>query len=131
MVLAPRRPHDCQALPHALGTGVHACSAEGVHHRSTIVGPSQSKLRNAGCIYRFSGALHRQTSVPVGETVDTTGAGDAFVAALLAALPAQPRDLDAPTLDYMTRRACRAGAITVTQRGAIPALPTTSLLDAV
>jgi sugar/nucleoside kinase (ribokinase family) len=82
-----------------------------------------------GCIYRFDGALHRQISAPMGEAVDTTGAGDAFVAALLAALPAQPRDLDATTLGYMIRRACRAGAISVTQRGAIPALPSASALE--
>ncbi|MGZ3674680.1 MAG: carbohydrate kinase family protein [Ktedonobacterales bacterium] len=80
-------------------------------------------LGGEGCIYRFGGALYRQTSAPVGEAVDATGAGDAFVAALLATLSRHPRDLDAAALDPMTRRACRAGAITVTRRGAIPALP--------
>ncbi len=86
-------------------------------------------LGSKGCIYRFGGKLYQQASAPVGEAVDTTGAGDAFMAALLASLPGHPRDLDAATLDHMTRRACRAGAITVTRRGAIPALPVASELE--
>lgn len=86
-------------------------------------------LGSEGCIYRFGGKLYRQASAPVGAMVDATGAGDAFMAALLATLPVHPRDLDAATLEQMTRRACRAGAITVTRRGAIPALPYASELE--
>lgn len=88
-------------------------------------------LGGEGCTYRFGGKLYRQASAPVGEAVDATGAGDAFVAALLATLPSHPRDLDAAALDHMSRRACRAGAITVTRRGAIPALPTAAELAGV
>jgi len=68
--------------------------------------------------------------VPV---VDTTGAGDAFCAAMLAALseteakePSALADLD---LIRIFRRANAAGAITVTRRGAIPALPTADEID--
>lgn len=86
-------------------------------------------LGGDGCIYRFDGRLYRQASVSVGEAVDATGAGDAFLAALLATLSGHPRDLDAAALDHMMRRASRAGAITVTRRGAIPALPTASELE--
>jgi fructokinase len=65
--------------------------------------------------------------------VDTTGAGDAFCAAMLAALseagqtdPTQLGDLD---LIRIFRRANAAGAITVTRRGAIPALPTADEIE--
>ena len=58
-------------------------------------------------------------------SVDTTGAGDAFTAGLLAGLVAQ-RDLDAldrAALVHIVRFAAAAGALATTQRGAIPALP--------
>ena len=59
------------------------------------------------------------------DTVDTTGAGDAFTAGLLAGLVAH-RDLDALGRDALTRIvrfAGAAGALATTKRGAIPALP--------
>ena len=59
------------------------------------------------------------------ETVDTTGAGDAFTAALLAGL-APHRDqgaLSRAELGYIVRFANAAGALATTKRGAIPALP--------
>jgi sugar/nucleoside kinase (ribokinase family) len=37
--------------------------------------------------------------------------------------------LDAAYLARLTRRACQAGAITTTRRGAIPSLPRTAELD--
>lgn len=56
-------------------------------------------------------------------TVDTTGAGDSFVAALLSQIldygEAYPNHLD-----EIVRFACAAGALTTTGRGAIPSLPT-------
>jgi fructokinase len=63
--------------------------------------------------------------------VDSTGAGDAFVAALLTALCANP-DLaaDAGALRQALRRANAFAALTVTRHGAIPALPTLSELEA-
>ena len=59
------------------------------------------------------------------DAVDTTGAGDAFTAALLAGLVAY-RDLDVldrAMLARIVRFACAAGALATTKRGAIPALP--------
>lgn len=57
-------------------------------------------------------------------TVDTTGAGDAFVAALLAGILENPGSAFA---DERLREICRfanaAGALTTTAAGAIPALP--------
>lgn len=58
------------------------------------------------------------------EAVDTTGAGDAFVAAMLSALVARP-DLPGRTEDLRAavRRANGYAALTTTRRGAIPSLP--------
>jgi len=51
--------------------------------------------------------------------VDTTGAGDAFVAGLLVGL--LERGMDG--LPEILRFACAVGALTTTARGAIPSLP--------
>ncbi|MDX2161617.1 MAG: PfkB family carbohydrate kinase [bacterium] len=56
-------------------------------------------------------------------TVDTTGAGDSFVAALLLQLLEHDGGY-ADHLPAILRFACAAGAITTTGRGAIPSLPT-------
>jgi len=58
------------------------------------------------------------------ETVDTTGAGDAFTAALLASLlEIGGLEKDRRALDAALRRASAYAALTTTRRGAIPALP--------
>ncbi len=64
------------------------------------------------------------------QVADTTGAGDAFVAGLLAALQADP-DLptDPSALDVALRRANAYAALTTTAPGAIPALPTREALE--
>ncbi len=58
-------------------------------------------------------------------SIDTTGAGDAFTAGLLAGLVAH-RDagaLDRAALAQIVCFACAAGALATMERGAIPALP--------
>jgi fructokinase len=55
--------------------------------------------------------------------VDTTGAGDGFVAGLLVGLLAHPDDY-AAHIDELLRFANAVGALTTTKKGAIPALPT-------
>lgn len=69
--------------------------------------------------------------------VDTTGAGDAFTAGLLAALARAPGlagdaggPPDLPALESALRRANAFAALTVTRRGAIPAMPTLAELEA-
>ncbi len=57
------------------------------------------------------------------ETVDTTGAGDAFCAAFAVALAEGASDLDA------VRRGCAAGAYMVEHEGVIPGLPTRDQVD--
>ncbi|MBU1746304.1 MAG: fructokinase [Chloroflexi bacterium] len=57
--------------------------------------------------------------------VDTTGAGDGFVAGLLAGLLENEQAWESiPTLERVLRLANAVGALTTTRRGAIPALPT-------
>ncbi len=65
------------------------------------------------------------------KSIDTTGAGDAFTAALLRKIVATPEVLDDEMLLKQALRYANAcGALTTTKRGAIPALPSeTELLD--
>jgi ribokinase len=72
--------------------------------------------RGAG-LYR-SGVLIAQARPPKVTVVDTTGAGDAFVAALTVAL------LEGQAHEDALRFACAAGAQTATRAGAQPSLPT-------
>lgn len=71
----------------------------------------------------------RVSGFPV-KSVDTTGAGDAFVAAMLAQLleidasPETLESMESEALCRMARFANAAGALTTTRKGAIPAMPT-------
>jgi fructokinase len=59
------------------------------------------------------------------QPVDTTGAGDAFVAGLLKGLLENPHaDQDVEEMEEICRYANAVGALTTCERGAIPALPT-------
>lgn len=69
----------------------------------------------------------------VVESVDTLGAGDAFVAGLLARLleySALEAALENATLKQIVRFANACGALATTKSGAIPALPSRSEVDA-
>jgi fructokinase len=68
------------------------------------------------------------------ESVDSLGAGDAFVAGLLACLSAFPDASvigDEDSLVPALRFANAVGAITTTRYGAIPALPTRAEVESV
>lgn len=76
-----------------------------------------------GCLWVTADAAHAVPGFPA-EAVDTTGAGDAFMAGLLAGLLSTPDIPPAPaTLDRISRLANAAGALTTGGRGAIPSLP--------
>ncbi|KAG6497114.1 probable fructokinase-6, chloroplastic [Zingiber officinale] len=77
-----------------------------------------------GCRYYSKGFCGRVGGFEV-EQVDTTGAGDAFVAGMLSQLASDISILqDEARLREALKFANACGALTVTERGAIPALPT-------
>jgi fructokinase len=78
-----------------------------------------------GCAYRTATDFGQLPGYSV-DTVDTTGAGDGFLAGLLAELMAANFSLERENVENALRFANAAGALTTTQRGAIPALPTRS-----
>ncbi|MFG1172741.1 aminoimidazole riboside kinase [Erwiniaceae bacterium CAU 1747] len=63
---------------------------------------------------------------PSVNVVDTTGAGDAFVAGLLAALALEENPLDPRQLETAIQQAQRSGAAATTAKGAMTALPYTA-----
>jgi sugar/nucleoside kinase (ribokinase family) len=66
------------------------------------------------------------------EVVDSLGAGDAFVAAMLSHLVYAPKEakLSDEQLRDIMRYANAAGALACTKRGVIPALPRPSEIEA-
>jgi fructokinase len=80
-------------------------------------------LGRHGCIYLTSQFEGTVAGIAV-EAVDTTGAGDGFLAGLLGGLLKDPGAFDdEPRLREVCRFANITGALTTTERGAIPALP--------
>lgn len=76
-----------------------------------------------GCTWLTATSEGAEPAVPVSP-VDTTGAGDAFMAGLLAGLMVQPELVDdTEALGRVVRFANAAGALATTRRGAIPSLP--------
>lgn len=65
------------------------------------------------------------------EVVDTTGAGDAFCAALIDQLlgTSQPDRLSQAELEALLDRSCAAGSLVASRRGALAAMPTANELD--
>jgi fructokinase len=111
------------------GPGSLAEHAEQLH----AAGPSlvSITLGRSGC--RIS---NRSTAISVPgfevAAVDTTGAGDGFTAALLAGLlqAGSPKGLNSAELEQLARFANAVGALTCTEKGAIPALPTREAAEA-
>jgi fructokinase len=67
----------------------------------------------------------------VVDAVDTTGAGDAFTAALLTGVRERPETLTSQArLSDLVRFANAAGALATTCRGAIPAMPDRAAIEA-
>lgn len=87
-----------------------------------------------GCICFTASGQHSIPGFAV-EVVDTTGAGDGFVAGLLSGLAVSLRDglpawEDPNRLVEICRYANAVGALTTTKRGAIPALPAAPAVEA-
>ncbi|CAI0404084.1 unnamed protein product [Linum tenue] len=78
---------------------------------------------SAGCRYYTKEFKGRVSGIKV-KAVDTTGAGDAFVGGFLSSLASDPSILkDEKRLKEALYFANACGAVTVTEKGAIPALP--------
>ena len=73
-------------------------------------------------LYR-DGELFAAANAPAVDVVDTTGAGDAFTAALVVAFAEGMSPVEA------LRFACAAGALATTRRGAQPSLPARDVVD--
>nr|AFW90586.1 fructokinase [Solanum tuberosum] len=83
-------------------------------------------LGEKGCNY-YTKKFHGSVGGFHVKTVDTTGAGDSFVGALLTKIVDDQAILeDEARLKEVLRFSCACGAITTTKKGAIPALPTVS-----
>ncbi|KAH8479743.1 hypothetical protein H0E87_031433 [Populus deltoides] len=83
-------------------------------------------LGENGCKY-YTKAFHGTVDAFHVETIDTTGAGDSFIGALLCKIVDDQSVLeDEQKLREILRFANACGAITTTKKGAIPALPTPS-----
>ncbi len=86
-------------------------------------------LGKLGCVYLTRKSIGKVAGFSV-QSIDATGAGDGFVAGLLKGLYQQPRVWeDEPALQAACRFANAVGALTTTERGAIPALPTLSAVE--
>uniref|UniRef100_A0A6N2MFP5 fructokinase n=1 Tax=Salix viminalis TaxID=40686 RepID=A0A6N2MFP5_SALVM len=83
-------------------------------------------LGEKGCNY-YTKNFHGSVEAFHVDTIDTTGAGDSFVGALLCKIVDDQSVLeDEPRLREILRFANACGAITTTKKGAIPALPTSA-----
>jgi len=87
-------------------------------------------LGERGCYYDDGDSRGEVPGFRV-DVVDSLGAGDAFVAAMLSQLIYAPRDGKLPdaSLREIMEYANAAGALTCTRRGVIPSLPTAGQLE--
>ncbi|MBK0000562.1 aminoimidazole riboside kinase [Erwinia sp. S38] len=74
-------------------------------------------------VWLWQNGTQRHFPAPTVNVVDTTGAGDAFVAGLLAALALEDSPLAPHKLESAIQQAQRSGAAATTAKGAMTALP--------
>jgi fructokinase len=86
--------------------------------------------RGAAGAELFTDAHHAHFPGFSVDAVDTTGAGDAFAACLLADLIGSGFDLSPAQADEVLRRACAAGALSTTRKGGMEAMPTPAAIAA-
>jgi fructokinase len=101
--------------------------------RILSLGPTLVAItRGPGGSYLAAGDASVETPGFPVTAVDTTGAGDGFVAGLLSGLldHGGPLRLDREELEQLGQFANAAGALVCLKRGAIPALPTREAVGA-
>lgn len=82
-------------------------------------------------VYKQKDASLKHYPAPTVNVVDTTGAGDAFVAGLLAGLAARGKEENSEEhWQAIVRQAIGCGALATTAKGAMTALPDTAALAA-
>jgi fructokinase len=111
-------------------------SVPGGLHALTAAGPRLAivTLGARGCAFRSPGGEGRVPGYPA-HVLDTTGAGDAFMAGLLAGLldPLTVRPIAlplVPRLEWVLAYANAAAALSTERRGGIPSLPSRRRVDA-
>ncbi|KPL85257.1 PfkB family carbohydrate kinase [Herpetosiphon geysericola] len=96
------------------------------HARSQVIVVTDG---SAGCWYQTAVGSGR-IAAPTVQAIDATGAGDSFVACLLAQLIQQPALAnDQADFEHALQRASIAGALATLVRGAIPGLPTAEQIE--
>lgn len=118
---APARdPLDLDLEPDLLVVNRYEHEVVGDHGKLVAV-----TLGQEGAVLREGGREVARAAPPAVETVDGTGAGDAFCAALVVSLLEGRERVDA------LRRACAAGALAASRVGAQTSLPTAAEIDEV
>lgn len=114
---------ETKALTGVQPSDEEAAARAGELLRARGVARVAVKLGPRGCVYVGpEGTI--AVPAPAVEAIDTVAAGDAFNGALAASL------VDGHDVEGALRRACSAGAIAATRRGALPSLPTRSEVEA-
>jgi ribokinase len=123
--LAPARPLPEPLLRRCDLIVVNAIEAEfygdRLHHGE---GRVVVTLGAGGAVMFHHGVEVARAAPPLVTAVDTTGAGDAFVGAIVVAL------LEGAEPEAALRFACAAGALAATRAGAQPSLPTRAEVEA-
>ncbi|MCG3721868.1 aminoimidazole riboside kinase [Vibrio cincinnatiensis] len=86
-------------------------------------------LGSKGALVQYQGTQTIVPSKAVTKVVDTTGAGDAFVAGLLAQLSRHSEWKNQETIIAAVKCGNQCGALAVTQKGAMTALPAPEQLE--
>jgi len=123
-VLVANRGEAAGLMADGSGESSDEIGPAGLARRLTCLGPERVVLTLGpeGALHFNGQTLEHAESFAV-EAVDSTGAGDAFVAGLAVSRSEGARLKDS------VRFACAAGALTTTRPGAIPALPSRDAVE--
>ncbi|MCX7747288.1 MAG: PfkB family carbohydrate kinase [Clostridia bacterium] len=85
-----------------------------------------------GCCYHFKGTTAKKPGFKSVNTLDTTGAGDAFLGGFLYGMLergiVKPKELEMEVLEEIVHFSNAVAALCTTKRGAIPAMPDLDLV---